>query len=207
MNSQGAGATNKVELKPGTHFVRLKFPTGISMDVPRSWQVIGKDLNKVIETSSQATLDLSGIDLPKRDDVNLFAANCVPATMYASVRLNVRRPALAKPDFIRALTKEQLVEMEKEDKAMLEKIAKQAPAFGIKDFLGTTKEEVGGNPAIVTHCRRFDGDTNGPTALVWVIQIYAPERTYRLNLAYRETEEGFWRPVIKRIRDSVKIEP
>ena len=61
-------------------------------------------------------------------------------------------------------------------------------------------------PAIVSHLRRTDDREGRQTALVWITQIFAPGRTYRLNLAYRESEAGIWNLVIERIKASIRIE-
>jgi hypothetical protein len=188
-----------------TNFVQVKLATGITLDLPRNWWLIQGELNKTIETSAQAALDLSGIDMGERKDINLIAANCLPKSMYASVRVNVRRPPLASPEDARKLTATELAEMGAEMKKMLlQTLPKQG--FELRDYISTTREEIAGFPAIVSHSRRTDDAQGKQTALVWVTQIFAPGRTYRLNLAYRESEAGFWKPVIERIKMSIKIE-
>jgi len=188
-----------------THFVNVKLATGMTLDLPRNWWMVQGELNKTVETSAQAVLDLSGIKLGERTDINLIAANCLPKSMYASVRVNVRRPALASPDEARKFSAADLAEMGAEMKKMLaQTLPKQG--FELRDYISTTREEIAGFPAIVSHSRRTDGAEGKQTALVWVTQIFAHGRTYRLNLAYRESEAGFWMPVIERIKASIKIE-
>ena len=94
-----------------TNFVNVKLATGITLDLPRNWWLIQGELNKTIETSAQAVLDLSGIDMGERKDINLIAANCQPKFMYASVRVNVLRPPIASPEEARKLTPADLAEL------------------------------------------------------------------------------------------------
>ena len=189
----------------GTNFVNVKLDTGFSLDLPRNWWLIQAELNKTIETSAQAVLDLSGIEMGERNDINLIAANCQPKYMYASVRVNVRRHPLTTPEMARRLTAADLAEMGADAKKMLvQALLKQG--LELRDYISTTKEEVAGFPAIVSHARRTDDPRGQQTVLVWIIQIFAPGRTYRLNLAYRESEAAFWKPVVERIKKSIKIE-
>jgi hypothetical protein len=185
--------------------VKVKLATGITLDLPRNWWLIQGELNKTIETSAQAVLDLSGIDMGERKDINLIAANCQPKSMYASVRVNVHRPPLTSPEEARKLTAADLAEMGADMKKMLvQTLPKQG--FELRDYISTTREEIAGFPAIVSHYRRTEEVQGKQTALVWVTQVFAPGRTYRLNLAYRESEAGIWKPVIERIKTSIKIE-
>lgn len=188
-----------------TSFVKVKLATGISLDLPRNWNLIQGELNKAIETSAQAVLDVSGFDTREKMDINLIAANCNPATMYASVRLNVRRPALATPDDIRSFSTAEIKETEVGiKKGLTQMLPKQG--FKLRDYISTTKEEIAGFPAIVALARRTDDAEGKETALVWVIQIFASGRTYRLNLAYRESEAAVWKPILERVKTSIRIE-
>jgi hypothetical protein len=188
-----------------TNFVNVKLATGITLDLPRNWWLIQGELNKTIETSAEAVLDLSRMNLGDKKSINLIAANCRPQYMYASVRLNVSQPPLASPEDIRKLSSVALAEMGANMKQMLlETLPKQG--FALRDYISTEKEEISGYPAIVNHVRRTDDAQGKQTALVRVIMIFAPGRTYRLNLAYRESEAGIWKPVIERIMTSIKIE-
>jgi hypothetical protein len=188
-----------------TNFVKLNLPTGIALDLPRNWWLIQGELNKTVEISAQAAVELTGVDLSNRKDVNLIAANCQPKSMYAAVRLNVRRPPLFSPEQILKSTPADLAEMGAEmKKSLIEILPKQG--FDLKDYISTTREEIAGFPAITCHYRRTDDAEGRQTALVWVIQIFAPGRTYRLILGYRESEAGIWKPVLERVKTSIEIQ-
>jgi|ERR1035438_7173632 hypothetical protein len=187
-----------------TYFVKVKLVSGISLDLPRNWWLIQGELNKTIETSGQAVLDLSGIDLGGRTNINLIAANCQPKSMYASVRLDLCRPPFIPAEEAWKFGTNDLEEMGADvKKELMQTLPKQGVA--LKDYISTTKEEIAGFPALVCHYRRTENAEGKDTVMVWIIQICAPDRTYRLNLAYRESEAGIWKPVLERIKTSIVI--
>ncbi len=71
-----------------SNFAPIKLPRGIQLQVPKGWWLLGKDLKRSIETSVEAVMDLSGIGVSDGHDTNLIAANSMPRTTYAAVRVD-----------------------------------------------------------------------------------------------------------------------
>lgn len=76
------------------NFTSVKLPRGIELQIPKGWWLLGADLNRAIETSAEAALDLSGIGLLEGDETNLIAANSMPRSTYAAVRVDSTVPPI-----------------------------------------------------------------------------------------------------------------
>jgi hypothetical protein len=63
-----------------SNFASVKLPRGVQLQIPKGWWLMGKDHNRLIHTSVEAALDLSGIGLPDGQETNLIAANSMPRT-------------------------------------------------------------------------------------------------------------------------------
>ncbi len=71
-----------------SNFVLFKLPLGVEVQIPRGWWLLGSDLLKIIETSAEAGLDVSGVGIPDGQKVTLIAANSMPRSTYAAIRIN-----------------------------------------------------------------------------------------------------------------------
>lgn len=181
-----------------SQFVLVKLPHGVQAELPKSWWVISKAFNAVIETSAEAALDLSESEPSTGSVENLIAANSMPRTTYASVRVDYLTPAVASPEEIGAFTPPELKELEgileSQTKSLLPKQGSE-----LLNYLGTTLEKLDNHPTVIAHYRR--AGPQGPV-LVWVYQVFLPTATVNINLSYRESETGLWKPVIQRILSS-----
>lgn len=184
-----------------SNFVPVKLPRGIQLQVPKGWWLLGKDHNRLIETSAEAAMDLSGIWLPDSQSTNLIAANSMPRTTYAAVRVDSTTPPSVAPREVTAATSADLKELGDETRANFEKIL---PLQGnrLLQFIGVRKDRISGYPAIVTEYRR--SGPKGPV-VVQINQIYTESQEIRINLSYRESEAALWKPVVAKIRQSVTI--
>lgn len=184
-----------------SHFTTVKLPHGIQLELPKTWWLVGKDYNAVIETLTQAVLDLSGIDPSAGSDVVLIAANSMPLTTYAAVRVTYTTPPVASPAELRAATPADLKELDGEMASQLRRLLPQQ-RLELLNYLGTTIESLDGHPSMVAHYRRTG--PKGPV-LVWVCQVFLPNATVKINLSYRESEAVIWKPVIQKIKTSFKF--
>jgi uncharacterized membrane protein YhaH (DUF805 family) len=182
-------------------FVAVKLPRGIELQLPRGWWLIGSKLNRLIEMSSGAALDLSGIGVAGGQRTNLIAANSMPPSTYASVRVDSTVPPSASASEFSGLTTADLEELQRESRANL---LKMLPLQGnqLIDFHGVRIDRIAGYPAIVTEYRR-----TGPKGqvIVQVNQIFTAQQEIGINLSYRETETALWKPVIGKIRQSIIV--
>ena len=104
-------------------FVPIKLPRGVEVQLPKGWWLLGSDYNQLIKASVEAALDLSGIGMGDGSDTNLIAANSMPRSTYASLRIDSTIPPSALPQEIQSLTRQDLLEltpyMEKEFKKLI----------------------------------------------------------------------------------------
>jgi hypothetical protein len=68
--------------------------------------------------------------------------------------------------------------------------------------LGLTRETVSGHPAIVQSHRR--SSPKGPV-VVTVYTVQFAHGQVKVTISYRESEAVLWKPVIQKIRNSVKF--
>ena len=189
------------QAQSASHFASVKLPRGIELQIPRGWWLLGADLNRAIQTSGEAALDLSGIGLPEGAETNLISANSMPRSTYATVRVDSTIPPSVSPSQVASSTAADVRELQTEMRHMLEKLL---PLQGSQliEFVGTRIEKVSGHPAIVLEYRR-----TGPKGSVFVQsnQIFTPSQEIRIILSYRESELGLWKPVLGKIRKSIVI--
>lgn len=179
-----------------SQFVELVMD-GLSISVPRSWRHLSPEMNTLIETSSEAVLRLRGMETePGR---LLVAANSMPASTYASVRVAAVEP-YARPAEIRSLSRSAIEEFNKE---MVQELRASLPAQNLTliEGFGSARETINGNVALATSYKRTG--PKGPV-LVEIIHIFTEQRVLRVHLAYRESEGTLWKPVIQVIRTSIK---
>jgi hypothetical protein len=155
----------------------------------------------MIQTTVEAALDLSGIGLQDGQETNLIAANSMPRSTYAAVRVDSTIPASIKVAMFSSITPADVRELQGE---MRKNLQLMLPQQGLQliELLDTRIEKISGYPALVTEYRR-----TGPKGPVWVQinQIVTDSQDIRINLSYRESEVALWKPVIGKIRQSISI--
>lgn len=184
-----------------SNFSLVKLPKGVEVQIPKGWWLVGKDYNRIIQTSVEAAMDLSGIGFDDREEVNLIAANSMPRTTYAALRIDSTIPPSATPREIQNITKTELKEL---SLGMKQEFEKLLPYQGnqLLDFYGVHIEKISGHPTLVTRYRR--SGPNGPV-IVEINQIFLADHELRVNLSYREKEKALWLAVIKKIRTTINI--
>lgn len=184
-----------------SNFAAVKLPRGIELQIPKGWWLLGADYNRAIETSAEAAMDLSGIGLADGHDTNLIAANSMPRSTYAAVRVNSVIPPSFAPSEFSSITVADVRELQTE---MRQTIQKLLPLQGAQliEFLGTHIEKISGHPAMVTEYRRTG--PKGPV-FVQINQIFTSSQEICINLSYRESEIALWKPVVGKIRQSIVI--
>jgi hypothetical protein len=184
-----------------SNFAPVKLPRGIELQIPKGWWLLGVDHNRVIQTSAEAAMDLSGIGLPDGQETNLIAANSMPRSTYAAVRVDSTIPPSVAPSEFASITAADIGEMQTEMRQNLQKLL---PLQGnqLIEFFGSRIEKISGHPAIVTEYRRTG--PKGPV-FVQINQIFTSSQEIRINLSYRESEVALWKPVVGKIRQSIVI--
>jgi len=184
-----------------SNFSSVNLPRGIELQIPKGWWLLGDDYNQIIQTTVEAAMDLSGLGFPDGQETNLIAANSMPRSTYAAVRVDSSIPASIPVSMFSSLTPADMREFQSE----MHKITKMMlPQHGLQliEFKGSRIDEIAGYPALVTEYRRTG--SKGPV-FVQVNQIITDSQDIRINLSYRESETALWKPVIGKIRQSITI--
>jgi hypothetical protein len=184
-----------------SQFSPVKLPRGIELQIPKGWWLLSADHNRVIQTSVEAAMDLSGIGLPDGQETNLIAANSMPRSTYAAVRVDSIIPPSIAPSEFASITAADVRELQTE---MRQNFQKLLPLQGnqLIEFFGSRIEKISGHPAIVTEYRRTG--PKGPV-FVQINQIFTSSQEICINLSYRESEVALWKPVVGKIRQSIVI--
>ena len=184
-----------------SNFAPVRLPRGIELQIPKGWWLLGDDHNRAIETSVEAAMDLSGLSLPDGQETNLIAANSMPRSTYAAVRVDSTIPPSLTPSEFASITAADIRELQNDMRQYFQKLL---PLQGLQliEFFGTRIEKISGHPAIVTEYRRTG--PKGPV-FVQINQIFTSSQEIRINLSYRESEVALWKPVVGKIKQSIVI--
>jgi hypothetical protein len=184
-----------------SNFAPVKLPRGIELQIPKSWWLLGADHIRAIQTTVEATLDLSGIGLPDGQETNLILAKSMPSSTYAMVKVDSTIPPSFTPSEFASITAADIRELQTR---MHQGLQKALPLQGnqLIEFFGSRIEKISGHPAFVTEIRRTG--PKGPV-FVQVNQIFTSSQEIRITLAYRESEVALWKPVVGKIRQSIVI--
>lgn len=194
-------ASQTAQAQSFTNFVPIKLPRGIELQIPKGWWLLGADYNRAMQTSVEAAMDLSGIGLPEGSETNLIAANSMPRSTYAAVRVDSTIPPSVVPSAFASITAADVRELQTDMRQNLQKLL---PLQGnqLIEFFGSRIEKISGYPAIVTEYRRTG--PKGPV-FVQINQIFTASQEIRINLSYRESEVALWKPVVGKIRQSIVV--
>jgi hypothetical protein len=186
-----------------SNFVLMTLPRGIQLQVPKGWWVLGPELRQLIQTTVEATMDLSDMDTSDRKTKNLIAVNSLPTSTYASVRVDSAIPPSMTQSEFSSLTPADIQEYKA---IMRENLLKGLPLQGYKllDMYGVRTERISGYPSVVVDYRR--SGPKGPV-IVQLNQILTPNQEIGFILSYRESEKPLWKPVIGKIRKSIVVKP
>jgi hypothetical protein len=185
----------------GSNFAPIALPRGIELQIPKGWWLLSADHNRIIQTSVEAAMDLSGIGLPDGQETNLIAVNSMPRSTYAAVRVDSTIPPSVAPSAFASITAADIRELQTEMRQNLQKLL---PLQGnqLIEFFGSRIEKISGYPAIVTEYRRTG--PKGPV-FVQINQVFTSGQEIRINLFYRESEVALWKSVVGKIRQSIVI--
>jgi hypothetical protein len=181
-------------------FAKLKLPLGVSVEVPKNWRIIDGDMNTTIETAAEAAMNLSGIELPRGKKVNLFRANSMPPSTYASIAVNATDSQIS-PTNLKNATRQEIAELSSAFREIIEK-SLSSTNMKITEYYGVRKEFVGRHPALIFGYKR-----SGPQGdvIVQMTRLYLGTKEISLNLSYRESEASLWKPIVQYIRNSLTV--
>lgn len=183
-----------------SQFITQRLPGGLQIDVPKSWKPLTKQGEATVKTVAEAAADLAGLD-PTEPGRKLVLSRVpdLPPT-FASVRVYAVTPPTLLPDEVVTLTPAEINEV---SEVFTQHFRLLAQKLG-QQMIGRASvavEKLNTLPALVIHYRRTG--VKGPV-LHEQIHIHRKELTYVADFSYRESEAGLWKPVIARMRKSIK---
>ena len=195
-----SGAT--AEPDPNSNFCNVKLSHGVSLDLPKKWWVLGKEWNALLDTFSEARLDLTGLaaSTPKASKLTLLAIRSMPESTYADIRIDYLNDN-STPESITKMTADELERLDSRSREGMAKI------LGVDNLImwgGTKITAIDGAPATVTQYIRHG--QNGPV-LVWIYLIGLPKNSLVIAVSYRSSEAVIWKTIVDKVLGSVRIDP
>ena len=136
-----------------SNFSLVTLPRGIELQIPKGWWLLGADYDQLIQTSVEAAIDLSGIGLPDGQVKNLIAANSMPRSTYAAVRVDSTTPVSMPPSMFPSITAADVREFREEMRKVLEALLPQQ-GLQLIEITGAHTDKISGYPALVIEYRR-----------------------------------------------------
>lgn len=183
-------------------FIRLQFGNDASIEVPRHWTFLDQNIRQHLNTASEAVAKFAGIDVNQGNNQILVAANAYTTNKKpsATIRLSVRVGVFpSQAEIKNADSNELRREVEKSLKILQGSLPEN-----VKDMklLDVRLERLGNYYTIVSD-KQIEY-TSG-TALDRLDVIYVGNKAFKLNTSYRKSEAWIFEPVIRHIRQSLKI--
>jgi hypothetical protein len=183
-------------------FVRLQFGNDVSIEVPRNWNYLDKNIRQHLNTYSEATSKFAGIDVNQGNNQILVAANAYTngkkpsATMRLSVRVGAfPTQAEIKDTDLNALRRNVEMALSKVQSSLPENVKGM-------NLLDVSVKRLGDYYTIVTE-KQVDYVSGSELDRLDV--IYVGSKVYKLNTSYRKSEAWLFEPVIRHIRQSLTI--
>lgn len=184
-------------------FRSVQLEHGIYLDVPSHWTVLSLESRNNISAAGQAMVDNAGIEDQSGRKKNLLAVNATPYPAGAMIRVSVTAaPGYTQSDLAVA-TPEDLKEVGFELFKMFRKI-ESSGGPKIIEIDPVHIERIGNYRALVMPYRRAGLNGSSP----WQVTQYkipVSSRLIEITLSYRQSDAIIWRPILERVKRSIKI--
>src|SRR5712692_3962061 len=188
-------------------FVTVRLPHAISVDVPRSWNVMIGEEKKELDTLVQRTLDLSGITTLGG---SLLAAKSPLHTTWAFMEVRVTFENTYTQSVTANMSQTELEAYDSYLRLVTENISKSL-GEEILEWFGTKKDRLNGLTVLVTEYKRTpppDPSTVRPSrgpVRVQVNVVPLGDKDIGLTVSYTATEAAKWQPILRHLRSSFRI--
>lgn len=183
-------------------FAHFRFGSDVSIDVPRNWYFLDKNIRKNLNTYSEAVVRLAGLKANQGNNQILIAANAYTTSKKpsATMRLSVRKGEFISQGEVKDADQQELEIMAK---YQLEKLKSSLPD-NVKSMslVGVRIEKLGKYYSIVTE--KLVEYTSG-VEVDRLDVIYFPNVVYKLNTSYRKSEARIFKPILEILRKSLSI--
>lgn len=187
----------------GSNFVAVRLPNGVSIDIPRNWQVATSNQRITLDTAVESQLDLSS--LPKAtSDLGFVAGYFDDAGDKAKINVRYYPDIKVTQDTVRRASPNEIVEF---DTALKQSIFGAMKSFGgtILHWGGTRKQDSAGRVALLTEYRRSANPGEQGSFNVRLIRILDGSRSFTLTVSYNEMYTVIFKPICDRVISSLKI--
>ena len=183
-------------------FVRLQFGNDVSIEVPRNWKFLDQNMREHLNTYSEAIVKFSGININQGNNQILVAANAYTTGKKpsATMRLSVRVGSFPSQSEIESADQGEL----RHGAELSLHLLQDSLPDRVKSMklLDVRREKLGGYYTIVTD-KKVDYDSG--ESLDRLDVIYLGSRVYKLNTSYRKSDAWLFEPMIRHIRQSLRV--
>ncbi len=196
-----AGVLNNANAENST-FSHFRFGSDVSIDVPRNWYFLDKNIRQHLNTYSESVVRLAGISVAQGNNQILIAANAYTTSKKpsATMRLSARKGEFISQSEVRGADSKGLEMMAK---IQIDKLRNSLPD-NVKSMslIGVRIEKLGNYYSIVTE--KLVEYKSG-VAVDRLDVIYFRNVVYKLNTSYRKSEAWMFEPILKILRESLSI--
>jgi len=184
-------------------FRKIKVINGPTIEYPAHWKILDDAtvLNQV--HSSQASADAAGINLDGFIRRNRVVIHSLPIPNKASVRASIVTPTQYSQLELSKINRKDLINLKKDYELHFREMS-AVSAVRLQHMEELRVESIGGKLALVIPYIRY---TESSSALWHVEQIKVPfeDRMLSLTLSYQISDAGTMKPILSRIKSSVKF--
>ena len=184
-------------------FKRLQLAYGVSIEVPSHWTVLSQSTRSNLGAAGRAIMDNAGLEAQSGRKENLLAVNAVPDPTGAMVRVSVTTPPEYSQADLAAATQSDLKEVASE---LLAKFRKLESSGGPKIIqMQTVRLDTINNYRVLVMPYTRHGAVGPSPWQVTQYKIPLSDRLIEVTLSYRESDAIVWRPIIERVKRSIKF--
>jgi hypothetical protein len=189
-------------------FAKLQFGERISLEVPRNWRFLNKEIRDHLNTGAEAAARLAGINSAQGDNQILMAAQAFTSgtTPAATLRLSARpgpAPTQAEVREVAKLPKSEMtaalmpVLLETERGLRLMEGIQSAKALGVR---------VESNSTVSCIFTEFEVVRAEGTRLIQTWLCPTGDNSVKLTTSYRKSEMALFKPVILHVWSTLRIQ-
>ena len=182
-------------------FVVATLAHGVSLSLPRTWEVLRGNESKALETAVGAAIDLSGYSSIVSGGESLLFAALPDATLYASISVTALPVSRISSNYASLLSRAELAQMAG---PMRQGVEKTVARMGTKvwDWSALSVETLGRQKVIHTAYMRTSqfGDTQ-----VNLYKFFSPGYVFDVALSTPKSSERINAPVLDRILKSIVV--
>jgi len=190
-------------LAEGNSFRHIQLTYGISLDIPSNWTVLSEDMRNKLDTYGKTVAGKAGVELKNGKKEGLLAVNATPSPTGAMIRVSVIMPCDVTQDELATLSASDLKVIGTETKNMFMKMAASGGPK-IVEMQPVRVEKINNRRALVLPYIRTSAV--GPSN--WQVNQYkipVSDKTIELTLSYRLSDANVWRPILERVKRSVRF--